>query len=197
MTSCSASLMTSAEGACELSSFHANHTITSDLVDMPESIYMEKSCLPAVLLVGVSKVFPAVPNKILVGHVLEVADAASLEQCQLACLRSERDHGFICQSAMWYPNDNDQVRKSECEECNTLQNCLLNSESRLTLPDVFVPEEDGVNMVYLEIPRDSLRMKTSLSLLRLKVGDDLPAQEGIAGLADQLGQVHEMVQMLG
>ena len=43
------------------------------------------------------------------GHVQEVTDAKTLLDCQLACLRSETEYGFICRSAMWYPTDEDQV----------------------------------------------------------------------------------------
>ena len=84
----------------------------------------------------------------MVGHVQEVADANTLAECQVACLRAEKDYGFICKSAMWYPGD-------------AAQNCLLNSESHTTRPEVFTNEDQGVNMVYFEISYEDSDFKTN------------------------------------
>lgn len=98
------------------------------------------------LLAGTRKIWGVTPNFILVGHVQEVADTTSLEDCALACLNAEKNFSFKCQSAMWYPSDPDQ-------------NCLLNSETRDTQPDVFVPEDQGVNMLYFDIGRESAKQE--------------------------------------
>lgn len=75
------------------------------------SSYLEKFCIPAKLAKNLQLVSLAIPNHILVGHVQEVQDVQSLLECKLACLRAENNHGFVCKSAMWYPNDLDQVKK--------------------------------------------------------------------------------------
>lgn len=127
------------------------------------------------ILVGTSKVWDVTPNHILVGHVQEVADATSLEDCALACLNAEKTYSFTCQSAMWYPSDPDQ-------------NCLLNSETKVTQPDVFVPEDQGVNMLYfdigLEAPKQEkseqplrVRFARNLALNKLQVNDKITFQD--------------------
>ncbi|TMS37573.1 hypothetical protein L596_004476 [Steinernema carpocapsae] len=126
---------------CELSSTTANHSTLDSLVESTSGAYLEKVCLPEKLSIGTRKIFPAVPNHILVGHVQEVADAKTLRECQIACLRADQDFGFICKSAMWYPSDEDQ-------------NCLLNSNNRDSVPDSFVPEDQGVQMVYFDVVRE-------------------------------------------
>ncbi|KAK0397976.1 hypothetical protein QR680_002370 [Steinernema hermaphroditum] len=126
---------------CELSSTTANHSTLDSLVESSSGAYLEKVCLPEKLATGTRKIFPAVPNHILVGHVQEVADAKSIRECQIACLRADQDFGFICKSAMWYPSDEDQ-------------NCLLNSNNRDSVPDSFVPEDQGVQMVYFDVVRE-------------------------------------------
>uniref|UniRef100_A0A914X9T5 Apple domain-containing protein n=1 Tax=Plectus sambesii TaxID=2011161 RepID=A0A914X9T5_9BILA len=133
-----------AKSSCELSSSKADAAFPEELVDVPGSSYLSKVCLPANLLAGTTKIWGVTPNYILVGHVQEVADATSLEDCQIACLNAEKKFSFKCQSAMWYPSDPDQ-------------NCLLNSETKDSQPDVFVPEDQGVNMLYLDIGRSALK----------------------------------------
>lgn len=55
------------------------------------------------------KLWPTVLDHILVGHVMEVVDASSLIECMTSCLQAEQEFSFVCRSAMWYPNDEDQV----------------------------------------------------------------------------------------
>ncbi len=42
------------------------------------------------------------------------------------------------------------------------QNCLLNSETRDTQPDVFVPEDQGINMVYFDVGKGGSRFSRRL-----------------------------------
>uniref|UniRef100_A0A914YM06 Apple domain-containing protein n=1 Tax=Panagrolaimus superbus TaxID=310955 RepID=A0A914YM06_9BILA len=123
---------------CELSATSANHSNAGELSPSKNAIYLEKICLPEKLAKKTKLIYNAVSNYVMVGHVQEVADAKTLAECNTACLQSEKDFGFICKSSMWYPSDE-------------TQNCLLNTQSRQTLPDVFIPEDQGVNMVYYEI----------------------------------------------
>lgn len=148
---CSSAVIT--KTACELSSTKADAAFPEELVDVPASSYVAKICLPTDILVGTSKVWDVTPNHILVGHVQEVADATSLEDCALACLNAEKTYSFTCQSAMWYPSDPDQ-------------NCLLNSETKVTQPDVFVPEDQGVNMLYFDIGLEAPKQEKSEQPLR-------------------------------
>uniref|UniRef100_A0A914EN27 Apple domain-containing protein n=1 Tax=Acrobeloides nanus TaxID=290746 RepID=A0A914EN27_9BILA len=134
-----ASAMFSTMG-CELSLSRANYTTSDSLKEAPNVTYVEKVCVPKNIAQGTKKVFGSVLNHILVGQVLEVTDAKSIKECVISCLKAEQQFGFVCRSAMWYPNDDDQ-------------NCLLNTESRITTPEVFMPEDQGVNVVYFEIPK--------------------------------------------
>uniref|UniRef100_A0A7E4VAX8 PAN domain-containing protein n=1 Tax=Panagrellus redivivus TaxID=6233 RepID=A0A7E4VAX8_PANRE len=147
---------------CELSISAANHSEIDALTPSKTAVYLEKTCLPKELAEGTSNIFPAVPNFVLVGHIQEVTDADSLAECQVACLRAQKDYGFSCKSAMWYPSDE-------------AQNCLLNAQSRLTHPDVFVNEDQGVNMVYFEIPQSESDFKKSGFPSRFR---DLPIDDG-------------------
>uniref|UniRef100_A0A914RCD7 Apple domain-containing protein n=1 Tax=Parascaris equorum TaxID=6256 RepID=A0A914RCD7_PAREQ len=85
---------------CELSTTRASHANAGDLNPARNSTYLEKICVPSVLAEGTEKIWPAVENYILVGHVLEVTDAPSFAECLIACLHSEQDFGFLCKSAM-------------------------------------------------------------------------------------------------
>uniref|UniRef100_A0AC35GJ66 Apple domain-containing protein n=1 Tax=Panagrolaimus sp. PS1159 TaxID=55785 RepID=A0AC35GJ66_9BILA len=123
---------------CELSATSANHSNAGELSPSKNAIYLEKICLSEKLGRKTKLIYNAVSNYVMVGHVQEVADAKTLAECNTACLQSEKDFGFICKSSMWYPSDE-------------TQNCLLNTQSRQTLPDVFIPEDQGVNMVYYEV----------------------------------------------
>ncbi|KAF7633874.1 Apple domain-containing protein [Meloidogyne graminicola] len=84
-------------------------------------------------------IFKAIPGYILVGHVQEVSNSKSLSECLQSCLSSFTEYGFNCKSLMFYPSDSEQ-------------NCLMNSESRHTQSDVFVPEEQNDEfMIYLDL----------------------------------------------
>ncbi|VDM26232.1 unnamed protein product [Toxocara canis] len=161
---CASSVLTSS--GCELSTTGANHAHAGELIAAPNSTYLEKLCLPSTLAKGTEKIWPVVDNYILVGHVLEVADAATFTECVVACLRAEEEFGFVCKSAMWYPVDDDQ-------------NCLLNSESRATQPHVFVAEDQGVQMLYFDVPRDESFVDSNMTPIRLRddpLNDEKPSQ---------------------
>ncbi|VDO46915.1 unnamed protein product [Onchocerca flexuosa] len=125
---------------CELSVSRAIHKNNDDFIFNENSTYLEKFCFSKGSAEATEKLWPTVLDHILVGHVMEVIDAPSLIECMTACLQAEQDFSFVCRSAMWYPNDEDQ-------------NCLLNTENRETHPKVFVAEDQGVRMFYFEVPR--------------------------------------------
>ncbi|MCP9266368.1 Protein F52C9.5 [Dirofilaria immitis] len=125
---------------CELSVSRAIHKSSDDFIFNENSTYLEKFCFPKGSAEATEKLWPTVLDHILVGHVMEVIDAPSFIECMTACLQAEQEFSFVCRSAMWYPNDEDQ-------------NCLLNTENRETHPKVFVAEDQGVRMFYFEVPR--------------------------------------------
>ncbi|KRX83726.1 Uncharacterized protein T02_8383 [Trichinella nativa] len=73
-----------------------------------------------------SKPFRFVPQYVLVGYARQVADAADDDECVQLCLSTGM---FRCKSAMFFKDDK-------------IQNCILNSESASTRPDLFVPEDE-------------------------------------------------------
>ncbi|VDK60931.1 unnamed protein product [Onchocerca ochengi] len=138
----------SRDNKCELSVSRAIHRNSDDFIFNENSTYLEKFCFSKGLAEATEKLWPTVLDHILVGHVMEVIDAPSLIECMTACLQAEQEFSFVCRSAMWYPNDEDQ-------------NCLLNTENRETHPKVFVAEDQGVRMFYFEVPR--IRNKKEMS----------------------------------
>ncbi|KAI1716605.1 PAN domain-containing protein [Ditylenchus destructor] len=158
---------------CELATSSANHSNSEALRPSARSTYLEKFCIPSKLAKNVAKVSNAILGHILVGHVQEVIDARTLLDCQLACLRSETEYGFVCRSAMWYPTDEDQ-------------NCLLNSESKSTQPDVFVPEDQGVTMIYFEMAKEDSAIKGSASGAMMRFRDSPLSASSIAELKNRM-----------
>ncbi|VDM57639.1 unnamed protein product [Angiostrongylus costaricensis] len=78
--------------------------------------------------------FDVFKQKILVGFAREVVPAEDIQVCMSACLNSFDTFGFECESAMYYPVD---------------QECILNTEDRLDRPDLFADEfEDTV--IYMD-----------------------------------------------
>ncbi|CAK5082198.1 unnamed protein product [Meloidogyne enterolobii] len=145
-TNCNSAQWTTTEG-CELYSNFSTQIISpqSLLTFLPSTAtenakYYEKVCVNKNILKDESRrTFVAIPGYILVGHVQEVSNAGSLSECLKACLSASADYGFTCKSLMFYPSDQEQ-------------NCLMNSESRHTQSDVFVPEEQNVEfMIYLDL----------------------------------------------
>ncbi|VIO86281.1 Uncharacterized protein BM_BM10928 [Brugia malayi] len=144
---------------CELSVSRTTDKNSDDFIFKENSTYLEKFCFSASLAKATEKLWPTVLDHILVGHVMEVVDAASLIGCMSACLQAEQKFSFLCRSAMWYPNDKDQ-------------NCLLNTENRETHPNVFVAENQGVRVFYFEIPRTRNKKEISDVFLDDPVEDD-------------------------
>ncbi|KJH51707.1 PAN domain protein [Dictyocaulus viviparus] len=78
--------------------------------------------------------FDMFKQKILVGFAREVVPAENIQICMSACLNSFDTFGFECESAMYYPVD---------------QECILNTEDRLDRPDLFVDETDDT-VIYID-----------------------------------------------
>lgn len=139
---------------CTLSS-KANDFTDNMLLAVDDGVYGERVCLPSDLAGGDDTQWKGVYNHILIGHVKEVVDASSLAECEQACLESADNFDFECQSIMWYPEDDGA-------------NCLLNTETRNTRSDVFQPEEDGIVMVYADVPSAAKRQRRRNRTTRLQ-----------------------------
>lgn len=94
---------------CELSNTKINHSKIDNLRPKTHTSYLEKFCIPSKLAKQIKLISLTIPKHILVGHVQEVVDSTTFIDCQLECLGSELRYGFVCRSAMWYPNDLEQV----------------------------------------------------------------------------------------
>lgn len=108
--------------------------------------------MPSVLAEGTEKIWPAIENYILVGHVLEVTDAPSFAECLIACLHAEQDFGFLCKSAMWYPVDDDQVSSMVGETWMILEKVYctgIGSKKTLVAQKITLPRSKGVFTVML------------------------------------------------
>uniref|UniRef100_A0A0N4ZNC4 Apple domain-containing protein n=1 Tax=Parastrongyloides trichosuri TaxID=131310 RepID=A0A0N4ZNC4_PARTI len=98
------------------------------------SIFLTKSCVKSDRICSSPFHFDVYDQKILVGFAREVVPAESIEICMAACLNAFDTYGFECESAMFYPVDNE---------------CILNTEDRLDRPDLFVNEKDDT-VYYLD-----------------------------------------------
>ncbi|CAB3407396.1 unnamed protein product [Caenorhabditis bovis] len=78
--------------------------------------------------------FDVFEQKILVGFAREVVPADNIQVCMAACLNAFDTFGFECESAMFYPTD---------------QECILNTEDRLDRPSLFVDEADDT-VIYMD-----------------------------------------------
>lgn len=78
--------------------------------------------------------FDLFEQRILVGFAREVVPAANIQICMAACLNAFDTFGFECESAMFYPVD---------------QECILNTEDRLDRPSLFVEESDDT-VIYMD-----------------------------------------------
>ncbi|CAJ0929238.1 unnamed protein product, partial [Mesorhabditis belari] len=116
-----------------------DHKLPSALVTSNSSVYVEKLCIPDEIDASMSTIF-AVRDHLLVGFVEQVETTQTFEECIEFCVLARERNDHKCKSAMWYGTD-------------THENCLLNSESRRSRPQVFTKED--VPMIYFELPQPS------------------------------------------
>ncbi|GMT01550.1 hypothetical protein PENTCL1PPCAC_23724, partial [Pristionchus entomophagus] len=115
--------------------------------DIDKVIYIDNKCDGPLTVVSHEMDIPChntanftrVPQMILVGYAAYVmTDIVNVESCKDMCanLPPDAEPDFICKSVMYYYNQ---------------QECILNSESRSSKPDLFVPEADDfkVYCIYL------------------------------------------------
>lgn len=115
--------------------------------------YFEKTCLPGNLAEECSPVFDQLPQTVLVGHAQGVTTEATYTSCIRTCLDSERVVNFNCRSGQYY-YDVDSF------------NCVLNTESKETQPDLITRvENELVNYFDFKCPEPQGRSS---------LGDPLP-----------------------
>uniref|UniRef100_A0A0K0DH19 Apple domain-containing protein n=1 Tax=Angiostrongylus cantonensis TaxID=6313 RepID=A0A0K0DH19_ANGCA len=93
-----------------------------------------KSCVKSDRVCSSPFHFDVFKQKILVGFAREVVPAEDIQVCMSACLNSFDTFGFECESAMYYPAD---------------QECILNTEDRLDRPDLFADETEDT-VIYMD-----------------------------------------------
>ncbi|UMM11457.1 hypothetical protein L5515_000736 [Caenorhabditis briggsae] len=95
---------------------------------------LTKSCVKSDRVCQSPFQFDLFEQKILVGFAREVVPAENIQVCMAACLNAFDTFGFECESAMFYPVD---------------QECILNTEDRLDRPSLFVDEADDT-VIYMD-----------------------------------------------
>uniref|UniRef100_A0A7I4XSG9 PAN-1 domain containing protein n=1 Tax=Haemonchus contortus TaxID=6289 RepID=A0A7I4XSG9_HAECO len=101
---------------------------------MPSAKVLMKSCVKSERVCSSPFHFDLFEQKILVGFAREVVPAEDVQVCMSACLNSFDTFGFECESAMFYPVD---------------QECILNTEDRLDRPDLFADETED-KVIYMD-----------------------------------------------
>ncbi|PIO70567.1 PAN domain protein [Teladorsagia circumcincta] len=100
----------------------------------PGAKVLMKNCVKSERVCSSPFHFDLFEQKILVGFAREVVPAESIQVCMSACLNSFDTFGFECESAMFYPVD---------------QECILNTEDRLDRPDLFADEAED-QVIYMD-----------------------------------------------
>ncbi|KFD70222.1 hypothetical protein M514_03322 [Trichuris suis] len=121
-------------GDCRMSSKKVDRI--GSLRSSPDSTYMMIECFPEKLVTECPNNFVYAPKHVLVGFAKAVVTASSERECIEQCLTSNEALGFYCKSGMYYYEDNSE-------------NCILNTESRSTQPNVYT--EEATSVVYFEL----------------------------------------------
>ncbi|KAL1283922.1 Uncharacterized protein T4B_7160 [Trichinella pseudospiralis] len=110
--------------------------VLRNLQPSADSTYMMVQCFPEKLVSQCPNNFIYAPGHVLVGFAKTVITTSSEGECVEKCLTSTEDLGFYCKSGMFYQEDRNE-------------NCILNTESRSTQPNVYTEDEAAV--VYFEL----------------------------------------------
>ncbi|PIO66802.1 PAN domain protein [Teladorsagia circumcincta] len=135
----------------------------------PGAKVLMKNCVKSERVCSSPFHFDLFEQKILVGFAREVVPAENIQVCMSACLNSFDTFGFECESAMFYPVDQECILNTEDRldspppetgdnfECKSVmyyyneQECILNAETRHSKPDLFIPEGDEFQVDYFDI----------------------------------------------
>lgn len=110
------------------------------------------------LVKGCPDTFIQAPQKILVGQNKLTVDKPSFDECIKSCLNSQKENGFVCKSAMFYYNASPFLNSfSSVPESSTRfafqdqkLNCILNTESSKTKPDLYTDAAAEDKEIYFE-----------------------------------------------
>uniref|UniRef100_A0A915B4I1 Apple domain-containing protein n=1 Tax=Parascaris univalens TaxID=6257 RepID=A0A915B4I1_PARUN len=144
--------------------------------------YYHRLCYgPAKAMAAVLKnaCFVTLRGKVLLGVVDQVIEDISTEtKCQKLCLNSQRDNNIICRSIIYYPKE---------------EECIIASENRNTMPDLFVDDDKAIYMEnrcidddLLKIDSNNSRNENIISLGRQQQVK-LPIYHGLLSTADAYG----------
>uniref|UniRef100_A0AC35TSK6 Apple domain-containing protein n=1 Tax=Rhabditophanes sp. KR3021 TaxID=114890 RepID=A0AC35TSK6_9BILA len=118
-------------GTCYLSKEVSLPLGSGKLKQSEKTDYYEKVCVEEKYATNCPLVFERHPQKILVGFAETVIDVSTFQECFNTCLNAKTLFGFECYSGMFY-----------FEESSL--NCILNSESKATQPDLFTSEYNDI-----------------------------------------------------
>ncbi|CAJ0574391.1 unnamed protein product, partial [Mesorhabditis spiculigera] len=125
--------------SCVLSDERSTPLGRGKLVPTEGFTYYEKKCFASPNTCRNTPSFVRVPQKILVGFAAFVMEnVPSVTMCLDQCTNPPPETGddFVCKSVMYYYNE---------------QECILNAETRLSKPDLFIPEGDDFQVDYFDI----------------------------------------------
>ncbi|XP_003367095.1 putative PAN domain protein, partial [Trichinella spiralis] len=127
-----------------------------------DSTYMMVQCFPEKLVSQCPNNFIYAPGHVLVGFAKTVITTSSESECVEKCLTSTEDLGFYCKSGMFYQEDRNE-------------NCILNTESRSTQPNVYTEDEAAVMYFELSCGRSGRRLSKKFYKNFSQALFDLPA----------------------
>ncbi|KRY55904.1 Uncharacterized protein T03_9557 [Trichinella britovi] len=127
-----------------------------------DSTYMMVQCFPEKLVSQCPNNFIYAPGHVLVGFAKTVITTSSESECVEKCLTSTEDLGFYCKSGMFYQEDRNE-------------NCILNTESRSTQPNVYTEDEAAVMYFELGCGRSGRRLSKKFYKNFSQALFDLPA----------------------
>ncbi|KFD57899.1 hypothetical protein M514_01132 [Trichuris suis] len=136
---CKSFMYNEASGSCILSDDRLEPMGRSKVVDAPGFDYYEKQCYTSKATCRQVPSFIRHPQHLLVGYAAYVIEnVPSVTKCQDICLSPPVEAGsdFKCMSLMYYYDELD---------------CILNTESHVNKPDLFVQESEGFKVDYFSI----------------------------------------------
>ncbi|GMT28150.1 hypothetical protein PFISCL1PPCAC_19447 [Pristionchus fissidentatus] len=136
---CKSFMYNEANRTCILSDERSKPLGRADLIPADGFTYFEKKCFASPNTCRNSPSFVRVPQMILVGFAAFVMEnVPSVTMCLDQCTNPPPETGddFVCKSVMYYYNE---------------QECILNSETRVSKPDLFIPEGDDFQVDYFDI----------------------------------------------
>ncbi|CDW56151.1 PAN 1 and Zona pellucida domain containing protei n [Trichuris trichiura] len=157
---CKSFMYNEASGSCILSDDRLEPMGRSKVVNAPGFDYYEKQCYTSKATCRQVPSFIRHPQHLLVGYAAYVIEnVPSVTKCQDICLSPPVEAGsdFKCMSLMYYYDELD---------------CILNTETHVNKPDLFVQESEGFKVDYFSITcltkeEDQCPEQTSATSIRM------------------------------